>query len=51
MSTDSTTCRRAPRRPSTVAENAMRKMIPGSENQPQPPAAAVGVAQGAASGN
>lgn len=28
MSTDSTTCRRAPRRPSTIAEHAMRKMNP-----------------------
>ncbi len=29
MSTDSATCRRAPRRPSTIAENAMRKSVPG----------------------
>jgi serine/threonine-protein kinase SIK2 len=34
MSTDSATCRRAPRRPSTVAEHAMRKMVPGPDGQP-----------------
>lgn len=33
-STDSATCRRAPRRPSTVAEHAMRKMVPGPDGQP-----------------
>ncbi|CAL8111114.1 unnamed protein product [Orchesella dallaii] len=39
MSTDSATCRRAPRRPSTIAEHAMRKSVPGSssgESQPLP---------------
>jgi len=28
LSTDSSTCRRAPRRPSSIAEHAMRKMVP-----------------------
>jgi len=48
MSTDSTTCRRAPRRPSTVAEHAMRKMIPGNGPENTLPATP---SQGAASGN
>lgn len=41
LSTDSSTCRRTPRRPSTIAEHAMRKMVPGPSSemhpmQPQP---------------
>ncbi|CAG7785674.1 unnamed protein product, partial [Allacma fusca] len=37
LSTDSSTCRKMPRRPSTIAETAMRKMGPGpsSEGMPQ----------------
>lgn len=54
MSTDSATVRRAPRRPSTIAEHAMRKMVPGcssssGENQqPSGPVAATGGSAAAA---
>ena len=36
MSTDSSTCRKMPRRPSTIAETAMRKMGPGPSSECQP---------------